>query len=53
MKLCDNSHDEICYESRECPCCALLLQHDQDQTIINALETRVDELNSHIKELNE
>ena len=24
MNLCSEDHDEVCYESRNCPCCVLL-----------------------------
>jgi len=24
MNLCDNDHEEICYEGRNCPCCDII-----------------------------
>jgi peptidoglycan hydrolase CwlO-like protein len=50
MNLCDDDHEEICYESRNCPCCELKKE-------IKILEEEISEFNKRIKilddELNE
>ena len=45
MYLCDNGHDEVCYDCRNCPVCA------EQETTAN-LEEKIEELNDKIKELN-
>lgn len=29
MELCDDGHDEVCFDSRECPACALKSANDE------------------------
>lgn len=41
MNLCSDSHDEVCYEGRECPACAVIYKM-QDE--INDLKTQIDDL---------
>lgn len=31
MNLCDDGHDEVCYEGRECPACELKQERDELQ----------------------
>ena len=31
MNLCDDGHDEVCYESRHCPVCDAIKQIDRYQ----------------------
>lgn len=45
MYLCDDGHDQVCYEGRNCPVC-------EEQTNVSALEEKIEELNEEIKELN-
>ena len=46
MKLCNDGHDEVCYEGRDCPVC------EQVKTISD-LEDKIFDLNEEIKKLNE
>lgn len=38
MTLCDNGHDEVCYESRDCPMCELLAEIEDLKANIKVLE---------------
>lgn len=39
MYLCDDGHDEICYEGKYCPCCEMIKQiSDFDNVIYNLKE---------------
>lgn len=62
MRLCDEDHEEVCYEGSRCPACDV--RSDKDREIaklektnndqldtIFELETRSKELEAHIKEL--
>ena len=44
MNLCSDGHDEICYEGRNCPCCAMLSD-------IAARNSEIDGLRDEIKSL--
>jgi transcription initiation factor IIE alpha subunit len=44
MNLCNNSHDEVCYEGRSCPAC-------EKQNEINDLNAVIEDLNNTIIEL--
>lgn len=46
MNLCSNGHDEVCYEGRNCPACALCDQ-------IKTLEDEIEDLENTIDKLNE
>ena len=50
MTLCNDNHEEICYESRHCPLCSVISDKDDE---ISSLRTRVEELKDHITELEE
>ena len=40
MNLCSNGHDEVCYESRDCPACEARVERDEaKETIIELLAT--------------
>lgn len=41
MELCSNGHDEVCYETRECPACLL---KDEMQEKIDRLQEDNDRL---------
>jgi len=38
MNLCSEGHDEVCYESKNCPVCELLAEITGLQQIIETLE---------------
>lgn len=48
MNLCNDNHDEICFDSRKCPLCVL---RDDYETQINELEEKIISLESDISEM--
>ena len=48
MDLCDDGHEEVCYESRECPVCKVQAELDVD---IKAFEQELETANERIREL--
>jgi hypothetical protein len=46
LVLCDDGHDEVCYDARNCPVCEELKK-------ISDLEDKIYDLTQEIKELNE
>jgi hypothetical protein len=48
MNLCNNDHDEVCYEGRHCPVCAVA---DNKNGEINTLQDRISVLENQIGEL--
>lgn len=43
MKLCDDKHDEVCYDSRHCPVCEKIEEIEQLEKTINDLEEKITE----------
>ena len=43
MYLCDDKHDEVCYESRNCPVC-------ESTKEIDRLQREIEELQEELKE---
>jgi len=46
MNLCDDGHDEVCYECRNCPVCA-------SKKEIDDLQRETEDLRDEIRELKE
>lgn len=46
MYLCDDGHDEVCYESRNCPVCEKLKEISDLEDKIYDLTDKVNEVNS-------
>jgi predicted nuclease with TOPRIM domain len=46
MKLCNDGHEEICYEERNCPACELLKENEE-------LEKEIESLKDEIKSMKE
>lgn len=44
MELCEDGHDQVCFDGRNCPACELL-------KTISDMEDQVFDLNEKIKEL--
>ena len=44
MTLCDDGHDEVCYDGRNCPACELL-------AIISKKEDEIENLKDEVKDL--
>lgn len=57
MNLCDDGHDEVCYEGRHCPCCKIIADKDEEISSlgdqISTLEGEVSELKNEIAEKGE
>jgi transcription initiation factor IIE alpha subunit len=45
MELCDDGHDEVCYESRNCPVCQKIEEIDKLKDTISELEDEIERLN--------
>lgn len=50
MNLCNNGHDEVCYEGRHCPACAVADDLNRD---ISKLEEKIADLEYELKEAQE
>ena len=50
MELCSDKHEEVCFEGRDCPVCAL---RDELQTRIDELEGQVQTLEAEVDSLEE
>ena len=48
MTLCDDGHDEICYDGRNCPACELLKTISDQEDKISELTDKVNDLNERI-----
>lgn len=48
MNLCNDDHDEVCYEGRKCPLCDM---RDTKDAEIGILNDKVNELEGEIRSL--
>lgn len=48
MKLCEDGHDQICFDGRHCPCCELLKMNSGLEDKVYELEEKVNELKEGI-----
>lgn len=44
MNLCNDNHDEVCYEGRRCPVCEKQKELDAANDKISELETKLEEV---------
>ena len=55
MNLCDNNHDEVCFDGRHCPACAVGEEKDREMSglldRISALENQIGELEGTIEDM--
>lgn len=55
MNLCDSDHDEVCYEGRNCPVCAMLESAREEidalRVELKDVETERDDAQSEVKDL--
>jgi hypothetical protein len=49
MELCNDGHDEVCYDSRYCPACSL---EEDAASEIATLKDKINDLNGEIADLN-
>lgn len=54
MTLCDDGHDEVCFEGRTCPCCYVMKEKEDEidglNRDISSLESEVRDLESQLEE---
>jgi glutaredoxin len=55
MNLCADGHDEICYESRDCPFCEKIKESDETIGELGneniGLRSEIAELNQYLKDM--
>ena len=44
MTLCDDGHDEVCFESRNCPVCAVMEERDKIQERLDDAKAEIEAL---------
>lgn len=56
MNLCSDEHDEICYEGRKCPACAVIKEKQEEidslEAQVEKLEDKVGDLEGEVRDLN-
>ena len=45
MTLCDDGHDEVCYDGRYCPACLMREEKDQE---ITSLKDQIEQLEKDV-----
>ena len=45
MNLCDDGHDEVCYDGRDCPVCEVLKKMSDMEDEIYDLKETIEDLN--------
>lgn len=53
MEVCSNGHDEIVYDSRNCPLCEMIEEKDEAEKLVEGLENKVADLEAEIEEIRE
>ena len=53
MTLCSDGHDEVCYETNDCPCCELARNAQEAKDDLDIADNKIDELTAKIEELEE
>ena len=51
MNLCSEGHDEVCYESRNCPACDVKAQLDNAEEAIRSLKAEIHDHGQLVKSL--
>jgi len=51
MKLCDDGHDEVFYEGKFCPICAMIQERDIALKDVERLNSDIDALGTEILDL--
>jgi hypothetical protein len=46
LNICSNSHDEVCFDGRNCPVCAKLKEIEELEETISALNGQISEMES-------
>ncbi len=50
MNLCEDGHEEVCYDGRYCPVCEIIKEHTKR---IESLQDEIEDLNKTIESLDE
>ncbi len=50
MNLCSDDHDEVCYESLECPACQMVRERNDAQVKLYEAEQEIKRLESEVSE---
>jgi len=53
MELCSEGHEEVCFEGRTCPVCEKMDEIKDLENEVEALTTKVENLENDIKEMEE
>jgi hypothetical protein len=51
MEICEDGHDQVCFDARNCPCCEVLKMNSDLDDKVFELNEEIDELKEEIKEL--
>lgn len=51
MNLCNHNHEEVCYESNDCPACAYKDEVKDLELTIKNLEKEIEQMESTINDL--
>jgi len=51
MNVCNDGHDEVCYDGYACPCCDLIVERDEHESNAYDLQCTVDELEEQVSDL--
>ena len=52
MNLCNDGHDEVCYEGRNCPACVEIEERKDREKENEKLQAEIDELKETVETLN-
>lgn len=44
MTFCDDGHEEICFDGRNCPLCDVIFERDQLASKVSDLQNNIEEL---------
>lgn len=53
MNLCSDNHDEVCYDGRRCPACALYSELSSEQQALGFAQNKIEQLEDEVSSLNE
>lgn len=51
MTLCDDGHDEVCYEGPNCPCCEAIKETKASDELISLRDDEIVELQAKLENL--
>ena len=51
MEICEDGHDQVCFDGRNCPACELLKSNSDFEDKVYDLNEKIDNLNDEINKL--